>query len=132
MIFHIFFLQDVNEPPVYLQLSRNEILENAPIGSTVGQLTSSDPDSWNTQLKFEIKSPSSSPFSIGGNGSDSLVTTKLLDHETTKEIEVLIRVTDDGGLYLEKPFTIHITSKIPFLFYYDNLDDLSGYEFTAF
>ena len=101
----------MNEPPEYLQLTKASILENAPIGSTVGQLLSRDPDVGSSQLVFAIKSPANSPFRIGGTGHDSLVTRQLLDYESMKQTDILINVTDSGRLSLEKYFTIKILGR---------------------
>eukprot|EP00794_Sanderia_malayensis_P000603 gene603-1264_t len=101
-------IRDVNEPPTYLRLSNLVIPENARSGTVVGVFTSADPDGWNTKLTYQIQSPNV-PFAIGGSGNDSLVTTSQLDYETTKQYDISVSVTDDGGLFLEKIFQIRIT-----------------------
>ncbi len=101
----------MNEPPNYLHLTKSIILENRPVGSVVGDLVATDPDVRNTKLTFMVKSPANSPFGIGGVLNHTLVTTRLLDYETTKQQDILISVTDDGGLSLEKFFTIKTLSK---------------------
>ena len=82
----------------------------------MGKFLSRDPDVNTRSLTFLVKSPVNSPFGIGGGGpgNDDLVTTKLLDYETMKQLDILVSVTDDGGLSLEKFFTIKILGEIIF------------------
>ncbi len=125
----------MNEPPNYLHLTKSIILENRPAGSVVGDLVATDPDVRNTKLTFMVKSPANSPFGIGGVLNHTLVTTRLLDYETTKQQDILISVTDDGGLSLEKFFTIKTLSKfmmfrndiILFIRWYENKVETTGH-----
>ena len=80
----------------------------------MGKFLSRDPDVNTRSLTFLVKSPVNSPFGIGGPSNDDLVTTKLLDYETMKQLDILVSVTDDGGLSLEKFFTIKILGEIIF------------------
>ena len=105
------FLLDRNERPEYLSLTRSSIREDARIGSVVGELQSRDPDLDRSPLTFQVKSPANSPFAIGGTGNRFLVTRYKLDYETIQKIEILISVTDNGGLSLEKYFNITIIGK---------------------
>lgn len=89
-------------------LTHTSIQENAPIGSTVGQLLTRDPDVNTQSLTFHIRSPVNSPFQIGGTGNSYLVTRSKLDYETLQEVDLLIGVTDNGGLSFEKYFKITI------------------------
>jgi len=104
----IITVQDRNERPEYLSLTRSSIREDARIGSVVGELQSRDPDLDRSPLTFHVKSPANSPFAIGGTGNRFLVTRYKLDYETIQKIEILISVTDNGGLSLEKYFNITI------------------------
>ena len=87
-------------------------MENAPIGSTVGQLLTRDPDHNTRSLSFQVRSPGNSPFAVGGAGNAYLVSRSNLDHETLPEIELLISVTDDGGLSFENYFKIKIIGRL--------------------
>lgn len=93
-------------------MSRTSIREDASIGSVVGQLFTRDPDLGTRSLTFHVKSPANSPFEIGGTGNKSLITRSRLDYETLSQIELLISVTDDGGLSIEKYFKITIIGKL--------------------
>ena len=102
------FLLDRNERPEYLTLTKSSIRENARIGSVVGELQSRDPDLDRSPLTFQVRSPANSPFAIGGTGNRFLVTRSALDYETIQKMEILISVTDNGGLSLGKYFNITI------------------------
>ena len=106
------YLADRNERPEYLTLTRTSIPEDARIGSVVGELFTRDPDLGTKSLTFRVVSPANSPFEIGGIGNKSLITRSRLDYETLQQIELLISVTDDGGLSIEKYFKITIIGKL--------------------
>lgn len=94
--FQIYVL-DINETPVQITLSNNEIQENSgPL--YVGELASVDPDNEQTQrqtftysLVLERKE---STFYIQGN---HLRTNRSLDYENQSSWELLIKTTDSGG-----------------------------------
>jgi murein DD-endopeptidase MepM/ murein hydrolase activator NlpD len=98
-----------NRNPSDLVLSSSSISENQVIGSVVSNLNSVDPDSGNTftySLVAGIGSTDNSSFTITG---DQLKVGSIFDYETKNSYLIRIRTTDQGGLYLEKAFTITVT-----------------------
>ena len=99
----------VNNAPTNIALSSATIAENSASGSTVGSLTSTDPDAGNTftySLVTGTGDTDNSSFSITGN---TLQTAVAFDYETKSSYTVRIRTTDQGSLYYEKAFTISVT-----------------------
>ncbi len=101
---------DVNETPTALVLSPTTIAENQPVGTTVGLLTSTDPDASDTAtygLVAGSGSTDNGSFQIVGN---VLRTTQPLNFEAQAAYTIRVRVTDLGGLNSEKSFTITATN----------------------
>jgi hypothetical protein len=100
---------NVNEAPTNISLSNNSVSENVPLGTTVGTLTATDPDSGATftySLAAGAGDADNDSFVIAGS---SLRSDTLFDYNTKSSYGIRIRVTDNGGLYYEKSFTINIT-----------------------
>src|SRR6185503_7538077 len=82
---------------------------NQPIDTLVGTLSTADSDPTNTftyTLVSGTGSADNSSFSILGN---TLRTTASFNYEARTQYSVRIRTTDQGGLSLEKRFTIQVT-----------------------
>jgi hypothetical protein len=96
--------------PTDITLSASAIDENVEANSTVGTLSSTDPDAGNTftyTLVVGTGSTDNASFSINGS---SLRITNSPDFETKNSYSVRVRTADQGGLYYEKAFTITINN----------------------
>ena len=103
-------LTPVNQAPTNITLSNASVAENQPLGTTVGTLGTTDPDSGNTftySLVSGTGSADNASFTIVGN---TLKTAAVFDYETKTSYSIRVRTTDQGGLYYEKAFTIAITN----------------------
>ena len=101
---------NVNEAPTNIALSANSIAENQPTGTTVGTLSTTDPDSGNTftySLVSGTGSTDNSSFTISGS---ALKTAGPFDYESKSSYSIRVRSTDQGGLLFEKAFTISVTN----------------------
>ena len=103
-------ITNVNESPTSIVLSRTTIAENVPVGTTVGSLSTLDPDAGDT-FTYALVSGQGS----GDNDKFSLVGTQLrtatnVDFETQPNYSIRIRTTDAGGLSLESIFTMTVTN----------------------
>ena len=99
---------NVSDAPTDITLSFTSIAENAPANTTVGTLSTIDPDSGNTftySLVSGTGSIDNAAFNISG---DSLRATSSFDFETKLSYTIRIRSTDQGGLFTEKTFTITV------------------------
>jgi LPXTG-site transpeptidase (sortase) family protein len=101
---------DVNEAPVSLVLSGNNVSENDITGTIVGGLIPTDPDKNDTHTYIlttvtGCSGAENENFFIEGT---LLKTSKVLDYETQQSHTICIRTTDSGGLSYHKQFTIHV------------------------
>ena len=98
-----------NRAPTDISPSNSVVAENQPSGTAVGTFSTTDPDSGNT-FTYELVSGTGSTdngsFTISGN---SLRTAVPFDYEAKNSYSIRVRSTDQGGLYIEKVFTITIS-----------------------
>ncbi|MDD1469675.1 cadherin domain-containing protein, partial [Dolichospermum sp. ST_sed5] len=97
------------ETPTNLTLSNSTVAENQIIGTVVGNLTNTDPDTGNTftySLVTGDGATDNSFFTITGN---QLKTNAVFDYETKNSYSVRLRTTDEGGLSFDKQLNISVT-----------------------
>ena len=109
---------DVNEAPVYIILSSMSVSENLKIGAGACNVTAMDSDAVQN-LTFSLDDDAGGRFSFNNNVScqsllnETRCTTELLvsdsiNFEETASLEVVIRVTDDKGLFYTKWFNLTV------------------------
>jgi Ca2+-binding RTX toxin-like protein len=101
---------NVNETPTNFVLSNSSVGENQAIGTVIGNLNTTDPDSGDTftySLVTGTGSTDNALFAIAGN---QLKTNSVFDYETKKNYSIRMKTTDQGGLSVEKVLTIGITN----------------------
>ena len=102
-------LTNVNETPMNLALSSHTVAEHAANGTTVGTVTSSDPDAGDT-FTYQLASDAGGRFAVDPTtGQITVADGSLLNYENAASHDVTVRVTDSGGLTYEKTFTIDLT-----------------------
>jgi VCBS repeat-containing protein/predicted outer membrane repeat protein len=102
-------IADVNESPTGLLLSKDQVPEHSAADTLVGLFTTTDPDADNTFTYALVSGEGSDDnrfFAIAGN---QLKTTAAFDFETQSSYSIRVRTTDQGGLPLERQFTITAT-----------------------
>ena len=95
-------------PPTAIELSKASVPENEPLGTEVGILASTDPDTGDTftySMIDDLNFPDNLAFSIDG---DRLKTGDVFDYEEKTSYDIKIRSTDAGGQYFEQVLTIDI------------------------
>ncbi|MFN9915516.1 MAG: cadherin repeat domain-containing protein, partial [Pirellulaceae bacterium] len=88
------------------------IAENSPANTTVGTLSTIDPDAGDTftySLVAGTGDTDNSAFNISGS---TLRAASSFDFEAQSSYTVRIRSTDQRGLSTEKPFTIAVTNVV--------------------
>ena len=107
------FVQDLlihvsngNDAPTGATLNNNEVAENLPADTEVGTLTASDPDRSDVHT---FKITGGADKALVPNQGDKLLTSASLDYEAKAELEVIVRVTDDSGAYIDVPLSISVT-----------------------
>ncbi|MBA3464837.1 MAG: choice-of-anchor D domain-containing protein, partial [Deltaproteobacteria bacterium] len=100
----------VGTAPTDLALSPSAIAEDAPAGSTVGTLSTTDADAGNTftyALVGGTGSTDNAAFTISGA---MVRTAGVLDFESKSSYAIRVRVTDSGGHIFEEALTITVTN----------------------
>ena len=107
-------LDDVNDQPRDLSLSKSWVDENVAVNTTVGVFAATDED--NDTLKYSLVEPGHGPFEVEDNGT--LFVAKSVNHEESSTEHVKVKVADNGNpsKSMETWFTIVIkdVGDIPF------------------
>lgn len=103
-------VQDLNEAPTNITISKNNINENVPANSVVGNFSTIDPDA-NDTFTYEFATGTGS----ADNNAFAIVNNELRiknspDFETKPTYSIRIRAKDKAGLTTEKVFTININN----------------------
>ena len=106
-------VSDVNETPTDISLTSTSVVENIAIGTQVGVLSTTDPDSGNT---FTYSLVSSNDARDDDNGSFTvsgtrLVTSSKIDFETKSSMNIYVNVNDGVNDYA-KAFTISVSNTL--------------------
>jgi thermitase len=105
-------VNNVNEAPTSLTLSKNTVAEHVPAGTVVGTFSGSDPDAGNTltySLSNGIGGEDNPSFSLVGN---TLYTAEVFDYTAQNSYSIRVRVMDNGFLFLDKVFEIQVHDSI--------------------
>jgi hypothetical protein len=97
-----------NQAPTDISLSASSVDENVADNTTIGTLSTSDPDAGNTFTYSLVTGTGDSEnafFNISGN---SLNITYSPDFENKSSYSIRVRTTDQGSLSFDKVFTITI------------------------
>ena len=97
-------ITNVNENPTDINLSNNTVAENADNGTTVGMLTTIDPDEGDTHT-YTLGGTDVSAFSISNS---TLQTAEVFDLETKASYAISITADDGNNGTFSKDFTIEI------------------------
>uniref|UniRef100_A0A4W5QSG2 Cadherin domain-containing protein n=1 Tax=Hucho hucho TaxID=62062 RepID=A0A4W5QSG2_9TELE len=99
-----------NSPEIVLTSQPNPVRENAPSGTVVALISARDLDSGNNG-KVKLQLPRGYPFSLKPSFSNNyaLVTSGVLDRESSSEYNIEITATDSGSPPLTTKKTIPVT-----------------------
>jgi len=92
--------------PTDLTLSGTTVAENAAVGTTIGTLSTTDPDVGDT-FTYALVAGDGTLFEIVGS---TLRTKSVADFQAQSQYSVTIRTTDSTGQTLDKPFTLSVTN----------------------
>ena len=98
-------ITDKNEQPTNISLTKNNIDENVPDGTTVATLTTTDVDIADSFTYSFDSGADDSSFSISG---DKLSIKSSPNFEPKSTYNIKLKATDSGGLTTTKSFTITI------------------------
>jgi hypothetical protein len=98
-----------NKAPTNLTLSTSTIAENQVIGTVVGNLTTTDPDTGNTFTYSLVTGDGATDNSLFTTTGNQLKTNAVFDFETKNSYSIRVKTTDQGGLSFEKQLNISVT-----------------------
>ncbi|EMI56388.1 cadherin domain-containing protein [Rhodopirellula sallentina] len=98
----------LNLAPTTIALSNSSVAENAAADTTVGTLSTTDPNTGDTFTYSIVSVDGSTTDTTFGISGDSLVATQTLDFETKDSYSVTVRSTDQGGLSVDETFSISV------------------------
>ncbi|MCB0803197.1 MAG: cadherin domain-containing protein [Flavobacteriales bacterium] len=102
------YVQNVNDAPIDMTIDNSSTPENTTINSTIGTFSTTDIDPAQTftyQFATGAGDADNGNFIISGNKLKSNV---LFDYNNKRKHNIRIKSTDQGGLFVEKTFTINI------------------------
>ncbi len=102
-------ISDVNETPTDIALSASSVNENVAAGSTVGTLSSTDPDATNTFTYSFVTGTGdtdNASFTISGS---TLKIAASANYESKSSYSIRVRTTDQNSLTYDEAFTISIS-----------------------
>ena len=98
----------VNESPTALDVVPASVDENQTPGTTVGTLSTTDPDAGNTFTYTLVTGAGADDNAAFGISGGTLQTAVVFDYEAKSSYTIRVRTTDQGGLYFEQQFIIAI------------------------
>jgi Ca2+-binding RTX toxin-like protein len=121
-----------NGAPTDLELTASPISEFAPVGTVVGTLSATDPDS--DPIDYTLSDDAGGLFEIVGN---ELRLKSALDYETAMSHQVTVVATDSAGNFTEETFTVAVqdedeTPPQPATITIDASGNSTGIDFEAF
>jgi hypothetical protein len=100
---------NVNEPPTGIDLSSSSISENVPTGTTIGTLSTYDPDAGDT-FTYTLIDPLQYPDNVNFTITGAVLKSKSVFNYETKDTYLIgVRSTDALGSYAEELIYIYIT-----------------------
>jgi len=99
-------LNDLNEVPTSLLSSHGAVDENSPLGTRIGTLSSTDIDAGDSAT-YSLVDDAGGLFAVYPNTGEITVNGSL-DFETSANHTIIARITDKGGLVLDRSFIISL------------------------
>ncbi|MFN7380787.1 MAG: DUF4347 domain-containing protein, partial [Dolichospermum sp.] len=98
-----------NKAPTNLTLSTSTVAENQIIGTVVGNLTTTDPNTGDTFTYSLVTGDGATDNSLFTITNNQLKTNFVFDFEAKNSYSIRVRTTDQGELSFEKQLTIGVT-----------------------
>ncbi|MCZ8259693.1 MAG: cadherin domain-containing protein, partial [Beijerinckiaceae bacterium] len=101
---------DANEAPISAVITATTLAENTALGTLVGQVTGTDQDTVSTLFySFAPGGDAGGRFAIDAvTGELTVIRGDLIDFEASPQQLVVVRVTDQGGLFYDQPLLLTI------------------------
>jgi hypothetical protein len=95
----------VNDPPVDIALGSAGVVENRPVGASVGNLAAVDPDAGDSYAFYLLDGADSSAFFLNDS---QLLTRAVFDFERKSSYAARVRVVDGAGAAFEKDVAVRV------------------------
>ncbi|HVL14462.1 MAG TPA: cadherin repeat domain-containing protein, partial [Gemmata sp.] len=102
-------LNDVNEAPTLTLAPTAAVAESSAAGTLVATASGADVDAGDTLSYSIVSGNTGGAFAINAAGQITVLNAAALDYETTPTFELVIRVTDSGGLVDEETITVNLS-----------------------
>jgi subtilisin-like proprotein convertase family protein len=100
----------VNNAPTNIALSPSAVDENQPSGTTVGNFSTTDPNSGDTFTYTFAGGVDDGQFTLSGANGGTLKTAFSFNYEVKPSYSIKIRSTDQGALFFEKTLTVSVNN----------------------
>jgi hypothetical protein len=103
---------ETNHPPTDISLASASVLENEPVGTTVGTFSTTDPDAgdaFSYTLVDGVGSNNNGLFAISGN---NLLTAASFNYEVQSNYTIRVQSADQGLLFTQKVFAVAVTDMV--------------------
>lgn len=101
-------VNNANDAPTGLKLSKTEVAENTGVGASFGQFQVSDEDTNDSHTYALVASGSANNNDLFSISGDLLQVNGSIDFESTPNLVVDVRVTDSGGATSDERFSISV------------------------
>lgn len=114
----IIIVDNVNEPPVDIQVSNVYVDENVPFGTYVGAITVTDPEDPNQNGTYTYEVLTTVPFAgvdyypISIQNGNIYTNLAIIDYELLTDVAIEIKVTDGGGLSFTKSINFYVNDLV--------------------
>jgi len=103
-------LNDVNEAPVFNPVGSFSLNENSAVNSSVGTVTATDPDFFQTLTYSIVGGNTGGAFKIDSHtGAITVANAAALDFETTQSFSLTVKVTDNGSPSLSVTTSVSVS-----------------------
>jgi RHS repeat-associated protein len=103
-------VNNINETPTDIIISSSAVLESQAIGTVVGNLTTTDPDTGNTFTYSLVTGAGSTDNSLFTITNNQLKTNAVFNYDTKNSYNTRLRTTDQNGLFYEESLAIQVTT----------------------
>jgi subtilisin-like proprotein convertase family protein len=103
-------VSNVNDPPFDIALSSNTVDENLPVGTAIGNFTSSDADDIDSYTYTLVPGAGDNDNTLFAISGGELRTNAVLNFESKNQFSIRVRTRDAGGLMYDRSFQILVSN----------------------
>jgi phospholipase/lecithinase/hemolysin len=104
------YVENVNNAPTNITINNSNIAENQAIGTVIGNLSTTDPDTGNTFTYSLVSGGGATDNSLFTITNNQLKTNSVFNFEAKNSYSIRVKTTDQGGLFFEKQLTIGVSN----------------------